>query len=103
MELLDKIEKEYTENGFTEALIELMVQQRELFLAAGDPLATKATRLAFEYIQENEDFDIEIEDFDETDEEDSFLYFIQLLRDPQNKYNREELAEYRTILKDELY
>lgn len=103
MELLDKILKEYQANGIeSEALIELLTQKREEFLAQEDPLATKVTRLAKEYIIENGEFDIQIEENEDSDV-DSFEYLMNLLLDPQNKYNREELAEYRTILKRKLY
>lgn len=103
MELLDKILKEYQANGIeSEQLIELLAQKREEFLAQEDPLATKVTRLCKEYIIENGEFDVQIEENEDSDV-DSFEYLMNLLLDPQNKYNREEIAEYRTILKRKLY
>jgi hypothetical protein len=32
----------------------------------------------------------------------SFDYFLSLLQDPQNKFNREEIQEYKRLLWDDL-
>lgn len=104
MKELDKVESVYKKSGFAGTeLIDALKELREVFKAAGDPTLTKVTRLTYEHIQANEDFNIDIfeEDREGTDET-SFEYFLSLLKDADNKFNREEIQEYKALLWDDL-
>jgi hypothetical protein len=77
-----------------------------------DPLVTKVLRLTYEYLQENESFDIQAQ-YDEDEEgneypieiedNENLLYLLNLLKNADHKLNREEIKDYRTALKEELY
>jgi hypothetical protein len=69
-------------------------------------------RLTYEYLQENEAFDIQAqydEDEDgneyplEIEDNENLLYLLNLLINADHKLNREEIKDYRTALKEELY
>jgi hypothetical protein len=77
-----------------------------------DPLVTKVLRLTYEYLQENDAFDIQAqydEDEDgneyplEIEDNENLLYLLNLLINADHKLNREEIKDYRTALKEELY
>ena len=74
--IIEKVEKE----GITAAgLIEDLKELREFALKEGS------------------EYPIEIED------KDNFLYLLNLLKNADHKINREEIKDYRTALKEELY
>lgn len=105
-ELVDKIIAEKAANGFESPKVqELLMELRENYLKQEDPLMAKICRLTAEYIAENDTFDlvVEVEEDEEemvelADEETTFEYLMQLISDCDNKYNREEIKEYRTQL-----
>jgi hypothetical protein len=77
-----------------------------------DPLVIKVLRLTYEYLQENEAFGIQAqydEDEDgneyplEIEDNENLLYLLNLLINADHKLNREEIKDYRTALKEELY
>ena len=93
-------------------LIEDLKDLREMALLEQDPLVVKSLRLTYEFLQENECFDVEAqyeEDEDgneypiEIDDKDNLLYFLNLLKNAEHKINREEIKDYRSALKLELY
>lgn len=111
--LIDKLLKAIEKNGVNEKLTDDLKNLREWALKEEDPLVTKVIRLSYEYIEENECFDISVaKDEDEegnefylepgTDEE-NFSYLLDLLKKNENEYNREEIKDYRTQLKEALY
>lgn len=111
--LIDKLLKAIEKNGVNEKLTSDLKKLREWALKEEDPLVTKVIRLSYEYIEENECFDISVaKDEDEegnefyldpgTDEE-NFSYLLNLLKNNENEYNREEIKDYRTQLKEALY
>jgi hypothetical protein len=105
------------EKGFdAEKTIEALTAIREVALKETDPLLVKVTRLAYEYIQENDCFDYTVEkvdrDYEEDEEEElmepgtdseNLTYLLQLIKKSDNEINREEIKEMRTWLKGELY
>jgi hypothetical protein len=107
--IIAKVEKE----GILAAgLIEELKELREFALKEQDPLVTKVIRLSYEYLTENESFDVQAqydEDEDgsefpiEIEDQDNLLYLLNLLRNADHKINREEIKDYRTALKEELY
>ncbi len=107
--IISKVEKEgISANGLVEDLKEL----REYALKEQDPLVTKVLRLTYEYLIENNSFDVQAQ-YEEDEEEneypieiedlDNLLYLLNLLKNADHKINREEIKDYRTALKQELY
>jgi hypothetical protein len=107
--IIAKVEKE----GISaEGLIDDLKGLREYALKEQDPLVTKVLRLTYEYLTENEAFDVEAqyeEDEDgseyplEISDKENLLYLLNLLLDADHKINREEIKDYRTALKESLY
>jgi hypothetical protein len=107
--IIAKVEKE----GILAAgLIDELKELREYALKEQDPLVTKVIRLSYEYLIENETFDVQAqfdEDEDgsefpiEIEDQENFLYLLNLLKNADHKINREEIKDYRTALKEELY
>jgi hypothetical protein len=93
-------------------LIDDLKELREMALLEQDPLVVKSLRLTYEFLQENECFDVEAqyeEDEEgneypiEIDDKENLLYFLNLLKNAEHKINREEIKDYRSALKLELY
>ncbi|SFT81688.1 hypothetical protein SAMN05216474_2512 [Lishizhenia tianjinensis] len=111
--LLEKIiAKVEAEGILAEGLIDELKELREYALKEQDPLVTKVIRLTYEYLIENEAYDVEAqyeEDEDggeyplEIEDKENLLYLLSLLRNADHKINREEIKDYRTALKEELY
>ena len=79
---------------------------RELAKIEKDPLVIKLIRFIYEYLEENEAFDVEGQ-FEEDEEGNRFpvegiedkenlLYVLSLLQNAEQKINREELKDYRS-------
>lgn len=93
-------------------LIDDLKELREYALKEQDPLVTKVLRLSYEYLGENNSFDVQAQ-YEEDEEEneypieiedvENFLYLLNLLKSADHKINREEIKDYRTALKMELY
>lgn len=116
-----------------ENLIKQLTELREIAKVEQDPLVVKTLRLVYFYIEDEGHFDLnllaeeEIEDLEEeevleeseeeTEEEEvfidtvedfeerreNFIYFLNLIKDAQNEYNRVELKKIRTFLWGEIY
>ena len=110
---LDEIIKKVETNGIlAEGLIEDLKALREYALKEQDPLVTKVLRLTYEYIEQNKAFDVQAqyeEDEEgneyplEIEDQENLLYLLNLLKNADHKINREEIKDYRTFLKEELY
>jgi hypothetical protein len=101
-----------------EGIINEMKAMRELFIEHAQPTIVKSIRLAYEHIEKYGDFQIDYhndeEPFDDPEAEDGggeieielpvpiFEYYIGLLGNPTNKYNRDEIKEINILLKDSL-
>lgn len=107
--LIDAVGKEFN----AELIIKSLTDIREDALKETDPLLAKVCRLSHEYITENDCFDHTVEK-EEDDEGEEFLlepgtdaenltYLLQLIRQSENDFNREEIKEMRTWLKLKLY
>jgi hypothetical protein len=101
--LCDKIARNYAkDNAGKEQTINDLKTLRNYFIEAKDPMLTKITRLAYEHLENHGSFDdIEIEDFEPDEEQGTFEYFMELIMNYDNNYNREELREIRTQLLQE--
>lgn len=107
--IISKVEKEgIAYKGLVEDLKEL----REQALKEQDPLVVKVLRLSYEFLQDRNGFDVQAqyeEDEEgneyplEIEDQENFLYLLNLLKNAEHKINREEIKDYRTALKQELY
>lgn len=110
---LDSIIANVEKKGISaKGLIDDLKELRELALKEQDPLVVKVLRLTYEFLTENEGFDVQAqyeEDEEgneypiEIDEKENLLYLLNLLKNADHKINREEIKDYRTALKEELY
>lgn len=112
--LIDTLVAQIEKDGINvEALVPELQKLREYALSEADPLVTKVLRLTYEYLEENDGaFDVQVqyeEDEDgneyplEITDEENLCYLLNLLKKSDNKINRDEIKEYRTALKEELY
>jgi len=110
---LDTIIKKVEKDGLkAKNIVEDLKELRGLALEEQDPLVTKVLRLSYEYINEKSSFGVQAQyEEDEEDNEypieiednDNFLYLLNLLLRSDHKVNREEIKDYRSALKLELY
>jgi len=107
--IIKKVEKDGVKAS---GLIDDLKELREFALKEQDPLVTKVLRLTYEFLTENDGFDVQAQyDEDEegneypmeVEENENLLYLLNLLENAEHKLNREEIKDYRTALKLELY
>ena len=100
--LCDKIAKNFAKDKEgKEQTINDLKTLRNYFIEIKDPFITKMVRLAYEQLENNGNFDIEIEDFTPDEEQSTFEYFMELILNYDNNYNREELREIKAQLVEE--
>lgn len=110
---LESIIKNVEKDGVNaKNIIEDLKELREYALKEQDPLVTKVLRLSYECIGEKNAFGIQAQ-YEEDEEEneypieiednDNLLYLLSLLKNADHKINREEIKDYRSALKQELY
>lgn len=109
LKLIEKIQKDLLQNKF-EVLetVNNLKKLREISLELNKPIVTKALRLAYEHLENNNGFFIGIPDDEPIDSEEtnieslncdennveSINYFISLLTDLDKKNNILDLKEY---------
>jgi hypothetical protein len=107
--IIEKVEKKGTG---APKLIDDLKELREYALKEQDPLVTKVLRLTYEFLGERDEFDVQAqfeEDEEgneypiEIEEKENLLYLLNLLKNADHKINREEIKDYRSALKMELY
>lgn len=94
-----------TDKAVNDAIIEEMKALRELFKKnEQQPTIVKSIRLVYEHIENQGSLDNlrywEEEEIELDEDNPSFLYYIGLLTNPTNKYNREEIKELNLQLKE---
>ena len=110
---LETIIKKVEKDGVSASgLVDELKALREYALKEQDPLVTKVLRLTYEYLIDNNSFDVQAQ-YDEDEEgneypleiedKENLLYLLSLLENADHKINREEIKDYRTALKLELY
>ncbi len=97
-QIIDKIKAEIKKNGFNhDKFIHLLKELREFFKAnLNEPGLVVMIRLAYENIEENGAYTFLY--LEEEDGKANLEYFVDLLADYSNKYNREELQEIRNLM-----
>lgn len=107
--IISKVEKE---GVAYKGLIDDLKELREQALKEQDPLVVKVLRLTYEFLLDRNAFDVQAqyeEDEEgneyplEIDDKENLLYLLDLLKNAEHKINREEIKDYRTALKQELY
>jgi hypothetical protein len=112
--IIESIDQTIGKDGLdNKKLIPKLKELRELAREEEDPLVVKTLRLIYEYLEENNAFDIvpavivDEEDEEEEPEEpmdltdtENLQYLMQLIAKSENPYNREEIKGYRTELWD---
>lgn len=88
----------------TGEMIDKMKEMRELFKELEQPTIVKSIRLAYEHIGNHGSLDNlpywEAEEIEIDAENSSYDYYLGLLMNPTNKYNREEIKELNIHLKE---
>ncbi|MBI2279133.1 MAG: hypothetical protein HYU68_00345 [Bacteroidetes bacterium] len=114
--LIVKLQRDLAKSGIVkDNLVKGLKELRPLAMAENDPTLTKVIRLAYEHIEQTGTFSIPIpadeaivegeeletmdmEDFD--NKRESLDYLLSLMLDRKNPTNRQDLMEYRDMLKD---
>tara|TARA_B110000037_G_scaffold210681_1_gene261298 strand:+ start:310 stop:738 length:429 start_codon:yes stop_codon:yes gene_type:complete len=107
--ILAKVEKKGVD---APKLIETLKELRVVALQEQDPLVVKTLRLTYEFLDEKKSFNVQAQ-YEEDDEgneypleiedKENLVYLLTLLKDAEHKINREEIKDYRTVLKEQLY
>lgn len=95
--IIEAIKKNLSSDGGAEKTIALLKELREWFKAnLNEPGYVRMIRLAFENMEENGDYTFLY--LEEEDGKANLEYFVDLLSDYQNKYNKEELIDIRHLM-----
>lgn len=95
--ILDAIKHTLETEGVGEQTVEQLKTLREWFKSnLNEPGYVKMLRLAYENIEENGDYTFAY--LEEEDGKANLEYFIDLLSDYQNKYNKDELIDIRHLM-----
>jgi len=100
-ELIDQIKKSYSKSKtFSEEVVKKMQELREIFIELEQPTLVKAIRLVYESAATFNGFAITLWEEDCVD--GSLFYFLDLLANAHNKYNRDEIRAMNVHLKARL-
>jgi len=99
-QLIDAIKVTLAKEGFEgEKLVNQLKELRKFFIDnLNQPGYVRMIRLAYENIQVNGNYTFE---YTEDDSVANLDYLLDLLSDYSNKYNKEELIEYRKMMEGE--
>lgn len=109
--LIQDIKKTLDKGFDVETLAAQLKELRPYALKEEDPLVTKTIRLIYEHIEEENEFQFVLTPDEEDEEEgiepmemgtdtENLAYLMDLLVKSDNKFNREEIKDYRTQLKE---
>jgi hypothetical protein len=100
---INKLLKEVKEGFNAESVVAQLQEIRELGKAEEDPTVVKICRLAKEYIEANEGFDVGYVADEEIGDMSDMEYLLELMLKIEKQENREEIQEIRDRIKGELY
>lgn len=86
------------QNGFSEPMVDKMKALRQMYIELEQPTLVKSVRLVYEYA-ESKDWTFSLAAWEEENDISSLEYYLDLLTNPGNKYNREEIRELNDYLK----
>ena len=116
-DIIQNIIKEVESNGVTGGTLVTQLQELRTFAQKDqDPLSIKVIRLAYQYLEENEAFDLIVTEEEYVDDEgnviqpetpemtdeENLINFVSLLKNTENQYNREDLQAYRDLFYEAL-
>lgn len=116
-DIIQNIIKEVESNGVTGGTLVTQLQELRTFAQKEqDPLSIKVIRLAYQYLEENEAFDLIVTEEEYVDDEgnviqpetpemsdgENLINFVSLLKNTENEYNREDLQAYRDLFYEAL-
>ena len=116
-DIIQNIIKEVESNGVNgETLVTQLQELRTFAQKDQDPLSIKVIRLAYQYLEENEAFDLIVTEEEYVDDEgnviqpetpemsdeENLINFVSLLKNTENEYNREDLQAYRDLFYEAL-
>jgi len=94
---IDAIKKTLAKDGVGEKVVSQLKELREYFKATlNEPGYVKMIRMAYENIEENGDYTFNF--LEDGDGKANLEYFVDLLGEYHNKYNKEELQEIRNLM-----
>jgi hypothetical protein len=101
VDLVDKIKDAFAnDNGFSKNVVSAMQELRSLFIEQEQPTLVKSIRLVYEYAEAFDSFSIDA--WEEEGGLGSFDYYLGLLENSNNKYNKEEIKALNNYLKARL-
>jgi hypothetical protein len=94
---IDAIKKTLSKEGVGEKVVTQLKELREYFKSnLNEPGYVKMIRMAYENIEENGDYTFAF--LEDGDGKTNLEYFVDLLGEYQNKYNKEELQDIRNLM-----
>lgn len=104
-QLSEELAKAYRANQeVTEEMFNQLKELREMFKEMELPTIVKSIRLVYEHLEAYGTLDNlpywEEEEIEIDEENSSFEYYLGLLANPTNKYNREEIKAINALLKE---
>jgi hypothetical protein len=100
-DLVEKIKNAYAnDNGISKEVVSKMQELRNLFIEQEQPTLVKSIRLVYEYAEAFDGFSIDA--WEEEGGLGSFYYYLGLLENFNNKYNKEEIKALNVFLKARL-
>jgi len=100
-DLVEKIKNAYAnDNGISKEVVSKMQELRNLFIEQEQPTLVKSIRLVYEYAEAFDGFSIDA--WEEEGGLGSFDYYLGLLENFNNKYNKEEIKALNVFLKARL-
>jgi hypothetical protein len=101
VDLVEKIKDAFAkDNGFSKNVVSAMQELRSLFIEQEQPTLVKSIRLVYEYAEAFDNFSIDA--WEEEGGLGSFDYYLGLLENSNNKYNKEEIKALNNYLKARL-
>jgi hypothetical protein len=98
---LEDIKNSYLENNnFSDDVVAKMKELREIYKEHKQPTLVKSVRLVYEFAADFDGFHIQL--WEDENDISSLEYYLDLLSNPFNKYNREEIKELNNYLKAKL-
>jgi hypothetical protein len=102
--LIDGIKAKFSATAFNEEVLAQMKELREMFKAVQQPTIVKSVRLVYEHLGQYGNLDNipywEQEEIELDEQQSSMHYYLDLLYNPINKYNKEEIKEINAMLKE---
>jgi hypothetical protein len=101
VDLVEKIKDAFAkDNSFSQNVVSAMQELRNLFIVQEQPTLVKSIRLVYEYAEAFGSFSIDA--WEEEGGLVSFDYYLGLLENSNNKYNKEEIKALNIYLKARL-